>query len=274
MSKARGSGTRRRWLLPVAAAAGLALADLAVRQPGWVASVAALALPDVLVAVPTRRRQVALTFDDGPDGSVTPALLEVLRRHDATATFFVVGEQVARHREVVERIAADGHELAVHGMDPTPTATRSLATFERELADCVRLLAPWGRPRWFRPASGWIRPEQLRAVGRHGLRCVLGSIALVRNPVAAPRVAAWLLALRARPGAVVVLHEGLTERAPVAECVDRLLPLLDARGYTAVSLSELTAAGTVDAAGRDGVAGGKARWSATGPHRSRSRSRR
>lgn len=270
--KASHTGAGRRWPRPVAAATALALADLAVRQPRWATSLLALALPEVVFGVPTRRRLVALTFDDGPDGAVTPALLDVLRRHGTTATFFVIGEQVARHRKVVERIAADGHELGVHGMDATPTVSRSLPTFERELDHCLRLLTPWGRPRWFRPASGWIRPEQLTAVGRRGLRCVLGSVAIVRNPVAAPRVAAWLLALRARPGAVLVLHEGIAERAAVAECVDRLLPRLAARGYAAVSLSELAAAGAADLP--NDVAGGKARWSATGPHRSRSRSRR
>lgn len=248
--KARDAGVGRRWAWPVAALTGLALVDVAVRQPRWVASLLALALPEVLVTVPTRRRVVALTFDDGPHDAVTPALLEVLARHGAAATFFVVGEQVTRHRDVVERIATDGHELGVHGMDPTPTVSRSLPAFERELRDCVRLLAPWGRPRWFRPASGWIRPEQLAAVGRHGLGCALGSVATLRNPVAAPRIAAWLLALRVRPGAVVVLHEGMAERAAVAECIDHLLPRLAARGYTAVSLSELASVDLQDHRGR------------------------
>lgn len=269
--KASDAGGWSPWPVLLAAAAGAVAADLAVRQPRWATSLLGLAAPGVLTAVPTRRRALALTFDDGPHAAVTPALLDVLARHGATATFFVVGEQVARHRTIVERIAAEGHELAVHGMDATPTADRSLAAFERDLATCVRLLAPWGPVRWFRPASGWIRPEQLAAVDRQGLRCVLGSVAVVRDPVAAPRVAARLLALRARPGAVVVLHEGLVERANVAQCVDELLPRLAARDYAAVSLSELAAVGTR----RSGdLVGGKARWSATGRRRSSTRSRR
>lgn len=256
---ARGAGERRRRRAPLVALgvlAGVALADLMVRQPRWVAVLVGLALPDITVAVPTTRRAIALTFDDGPDAEVTPALLDVLARHGAAATFFVVGDRVARHPGIVERIAADGHELGVHGMDATPTASRPQPAFEDELDACVRLLAPWARPRWFRPASGWIRPEQLVAVGERGLRCVLGSVAIVRNPVAVPRLAAALLAVRARPGAVVVLHEGLAERANVAEYVDLLLARLNQRRYAVVGLSELVATGR---RGDAGVAGGNAR---------------
>lgn len=59
-------------------------------------------------------RTIALTFDDGPDPVWTPRILDVLRRHGARATFFVVGSQVARHPDLTRRIATEGHELGVH----------------------------------------------------------------------------------------------------------------------------------------------------------------
>jgi peptidoglycan/xylan/chitin deacetylase (PgdA/CDA1 family) len=245
--KASDGRQGRVWQLIAGAFVGLIAADVMVRQPRWTAWLLALLLPGALVAVQTRRRQIALTFDDGPHDAVTPALLDVLARHGATATFFVVGDQVSRHPEIVERMVADGHELGVHGMDATPTARRPQEEFERELDACARQLAPWGRPRWFRPASGWIRPEQMAALAERGLRCVLGSVVIVRNPVSAPRIAAWLLALRARRGAVVVLHEGAADRANVAEYVDLLLSRLAARGYASVSLSDLAGGPTEDA---------------------------
>ena len=75
------------------------------------AAAAALALPRTLPAAPG----VALTFDDGPHPEGTPAILELLARHRATATFFVVGEQVRRRPALLARIRAQGHQVALHG---------------------------------------------------------------------------------------------------------------------------------------------------------------
>ena len=62
-------------------------------------------------------RQVALTFDDGPDPDVTPAILDVLRQHEIKATFFVLGYKVARNPEILRRIAQEGHTLGNHTYD-------------------------------------------------------------------------------------------------------------------------------------------------------------
>jgi len=225
---------------------GLAAADVVIRQPRWVADVVAAAVPDVLVDVRTRRRLVALTFDDGPDPAVTPALLEVLARHGATATFFVMGDRAARHPAILRRVVDSGHQLGNHLMGAEPTVLQPLAAFERDLLRCDRLLAGVGDVRHYRPASGWIRPRQLVVARRHGYRCALGSVTLVRDPVRRPAVAAHLLALRVRPGAIVVLHEGTPDRVRIVETVDRFLTRLSRRGYRARSLSSLQTAVALD----------------------------
>jgi peptidoglycan/xylan/chitin deacetylase (PgdA/CDA1 family) len=214
-------------------------ADLVVAQPRWTATLATRALAGVRFEVATRRQAVALTFDDGPHGVVTPALLDVLAAHDATATFFIVGDHVAGNETVVRRIVDDGHELGAHGMNATADVTVTRAAFERELLACVDTLQPWGPVRYFRPASGWIRPDQLAVARRHGLTCALGSITLARDPITAPRRAARLLDRRVRSGAILVLHEGASERANVVECVDMLLSMMRDRGYAALALREL-----------------------------------
>ncbi|WP_323379919.1 polysaccharide deacetylase family protein, partial [Streptomyces alkaliphilus] len=59
-------------------------------------------------------RRIALTFDDGPHPDWTPRILEILRRHGAPATFFVIGENVRAHPDLLRRVAADGHLIANH----------------------------------------------------------------------------------------------------------------------------------------------------------------
>lgn len=62
------------------------------------------------------RNVVALTFDDGPDPDSTPRVLDILKAHHARATFFVVGEFVAKHPDLTRRVISEGHELGLHGM--------------------------------------------------------------------------------------------------------------------------------------------------------------
>ncbi|MEV6494400.1 polysaccharide deacetylase family protein, partial [Actinoplanes sp. NPDC051633] len=70
-------------------------------------------------------RTVALTFDDGPDPVWTPRILDALRRHRATATFFVVGAQVNKHPDLVRRIVAEGHQLGLHSFTHRDLTTMS-----------------------------------------------------------------------------------------------------------------------------------------------------
>jgi peptidoglycan-N-acetylglucosamine deacetylase len=95
----------------------------------------------------TLHRAVGLTFDDGPHPLATPAVLEILARHDATATFFVVGEQVRRTGSLLSEIVAAGHQIAVHG----DTHRNLLRLSPRALAaDLDRAVDTLGAP----PASG------------------------------------------------------------------------------------------------------------------------
>jgi peptidoglycan/xylan/chitin deacetylase (PgdA/CDA1 family) len=230
----RGNRDGRR----VATLLGLA-ADVVVRQPRWAAGAAAAVVPRVLIDVRTRRRLVALTFDDGPDRVVTPALLDVLERHGATATFFVMGDRAVEEPVILRGIVDGGHEVGNHLMGPQPTVLQPTVAFERDLLRCDRVLAGVAAARHYRPASGWIRPGQVAVARRHGYRCALGSVTLVRDPVRRPAVAARALARHVRPGAIVVLHEGTAARSTVVETVDRFLTHLSARGYRAVSLVTL-----------------------------------
>lgn len=192
----------------------------------------------VLFAVPTRSPRFALTVDDGPDPVTTPALLDVLRRHGAHATFFLLGGRAARHPDLVARIAAEGHELGNHTWRDEPTHRLPVAELAATLEDTRQVLEAHGPVRWFRPGSGWPTDRHLDVVERVGLRCALGSaVAIAGAGAGAPGTARRLDAV-VRRGAVVVLHEG-PGRAAVAATLDGLLGRTGARGLTAVTLTEL-----------------------------------
>src|SRR5438045_4406561 len=83
-------------------------------EPLWVLPWLEWLTPGILYRVKTREALVALSFDDGPHATFTPEVLEILERHGAKATFFLIGERAGRHPELVERIRAAGHEIGNH----------------------------------------------------------------------------------------------------------------------------------------------------------------
>lgn len=196
---------------------------------------------DVLWFVDTGRPVFALTFDDGPAPATTPGLLEVLARHRARATFFLIGERVRAHPDLVAAIVAGGHEIANHLMRDERSALLPDGRFRAELAEVTALLAPFGPVRWFRPGSGVFTPRMLRSAAGQNLRAVLGTlVAANRGGPADARLAADL-AGEIRPGSIVVLHEETPARAGVVATTGDLLTRMSARGLSAVTVSELTA---------------------------------
>jgi len=121
------------------------------------------------------RRHVALTFDDGPDPRSTPAFLAVLREWRVRATFFLLGESVARWPALGRELADAGHEVGVHGWDHRCLARRGPRTTRTDLARAHAVIADrtGAVPHWYRPAYGVATLPALREARRLDLTPVL-----------------------------------------------------------------------------------------------------
>ncbi len=221
-------------------AAGAAV--LAARQPPLLAR-ALSHQQRVLFQVRTRAPEVALTFDDGPHPTLTPAVLDVLARHDARATFFLLGGRVEEHPDAARALVAAGHEPGNHGWADEPAVLRSRARYRRSLdRTSAAIRAATGvAPTLTRPGSGLVRPAQVRDATALGMRTVLGSVAVPDAEVRDVGVAVRFVLDRVRPGSVVVLHEGLQARHRVVDLLEGLLPELSERGYRCLTVSEVLA---------------------------------
>lgn len=194
---------------------------------------------NVLSYVDTDAPAFALTFDDGPHRETTPQLLDVLARHHAKATFFLIGERVRGNERIVARIAAEGHELANHLMRDQPSVLLPEGQFRDELTQVNALLAPYGPVRWFRPGSGWFTPRMLRSAAEQDLRAALGTLVAAHDGGPGDERIARSLAEAIRPGSIVILHEGTQQRRGVMATTDQMLGQLRRRGLTAVTVSHL-----------------------------------
>lgn len=203
-----------------------------------------------LVRVETSEPLVALTFDDGPDPAYTPRLLDVLDRHGARATFFMIGAAARSHPHLVAEVASRGHCVANH-TDTHPSLPTLPARERRaEIRRCADALAPHGT-RLFRPPKGHqTLPSRLDTLWcRH--RPVAWSAAADDWKAHDPGWLASRVTEQLAPGEIVLLHDGLwdpenpedADREPVVEAVDSVLEGCRGR-FRFVTLPELVERGT------------------------------
>ena len=194
----------------------------------------------------TTRRELALTFDDGPDPRWTPPLLDMLDAGGHRGTFFVIGERAERHPALLADIARRGHEIAnhtwAHSFATVFTAPHTLAAELGHANDVIERAARV-RPRWFRPPVGLLSPRIPPAVQAAGLRLVAWT-ASARDGTGSANVAGAFARLDRSivPGAVLVMHDAPLSgsREPIArELLRRILDRMESAGLKSVTLSEL-----------------------------------
>jgi peptidoglycan/xylan/chitin deacetylase (PgdA/CDA1 family) len=130
--------------------------------------------PNLIALPPTHaaRREVALTFDDGPNPAVTPAVLDLLDRHGATASFFCIGQQAAKHPDLLREIVARGHRVENHSQThPYSFACLLPPGLAREIGTAQTTLATLAGqpPQYFRAPMGLRNPMLQPTLTRLGL---------------------------------------------------------------------------------------------------------
>jgi len=187
----------------------------------------------------------ALTFDDGPGRATTPAVLDRLTRHEAHATFFLLGTQVRRAPDLVRRIHGEGHEIAIHGDDHWPTALLPDGALRGQVDRATRaVVAAGGKPPvHYRAPFGVMFPAQSRVLGRVGVTAVLGDVYPddAYDP-GVDRIVERTLA-RLSAGSILILHDASfmpgTSRRQTVGALDAILDGARARGLRAVTVAEL-----------------------------------
>jgi peptidoglycan/xylan/chitin deacetylase (PgdA/CDA1 family) len=178
---------------------------------------------------------VALTFDDGPWPHSTEQILTILTRRRAPATFFVVGRQVERYPELVRQELAAGMALGSHSYShPQPFDRLPVARIRDEITRGRRTLQPLGiHPVGFRPPGGAASPAVTAAAQEFGDRTVLWSVdpADWQPSVTSNQLVQRVLAA-ARPGAIVLLHDGGGNRSATVAALPAIIDGLRRLGLT------------------------------------------
>ena len=194
-------------------------------------------------ADPTGEKVLYLTFDAGYENGCTEKILDVLKKHNAPAAFFLVGNYIEKNADLVRRMVDEGHIVGNHTMHHYDMSKLTdKGAFEKELRDLETLFqSVTGKemPKYYRPPQGIYSQENLQMAKDMGYQTVFWSLAYVdwNNDAQPTREQAFNKLLpRTHNGAVVLLH---STSATNAEILDELLTKWEAMGYTFRSIDKL-----------------------------------
>jgi peptidoglycan/xylan/chitin deacetylase (PgdA/CDA1 family) len=191
--------------------------------------------------------QMALTFDDGPNDPHTMHLLDLLARHNAKATFFLIGKYVRQRPEIARAILAAGHEIGNHTDSHPNLILVSARRLRQELADCSKALedALGSKVTLFRPPFGGRRPNVLRTTRGMGLNPVMWSVtgfdwSAKSADQIVKKVSGKVDSRSGQQGEIVLLHDGGhlsfgTDRGFTVEATQTLLERYAGKEFVTVS---------------------------------------
>lgn len=179
-------------------------------------------------------KMVALTFDDGPDSKTTPQALEILKRYNAKATFFMVGQNVAANPELAKRVLDEGHQLGIHTWSHPDLTKLPLNQAKKEILDTQEAIykATAIRPMITRPPYGAINSTVQNAVDQSFIMWSVDSLDWkTRNTKAIMQEI-----VKTRPGSIILMHD---IHQTTIDALPSVLEYLKNNGYTLVTVDEL-----------------------------------
>ncbi|RJG21013.1 polysaccharide deacetylase family protein [Paenibacillus thiaminolyticus] len=199
---------------------------------------------DIVWEVPSAGKRIALTFDDGPDPKNTPAILELLKQHDAKATFFLVGWRVKDNPELVKRTVREGHEVGNHSYYHKYFRRGiSAAEIKEDMMKAHRVIkeVTGTAPHLYRPPGGYYNQQLVDVARANDYRIVMWSWHQDTKDWSSPGVQRIVNKVlnSARNGDIVLMHDFAEGRAQTVEALKQILPELKKRGYSIVTVSEL-----------------------------------
>jgi peptidoglycan-N-acetylglucosamine deacetylase len=191
-------------------------------------------------------KQIALTFDDGPNDPHTFHLLDVLSRHDVHATFFLIGRYVHQRPDIAAEIAKRGHVIGNHTFTHPLLTFQSSASIRTEISQCRDAIhdAVGEHSNLFRPPWGARRPAVFRVVRQVGLNPVMWNITGYDWNAPSAEFIEQKVGPKIHGGDVILLHDGGhaafgTDRSATVAAVDRLMTRCTAEGYEFATIPKM-----------------------------------
>lgn len=187
-----------------------------------------LLFPEAIWRIKRKHRKVVyLTFDDGPIPEVTPWVLDLLDKYGIKATFFMVGDNVRRHPELLEEVKARGHSYGNHTMHHLQGFKVSRVRYMRDITEAAFYIdSPL-----FRPPHGLIRWAQAKAIKNHYNIVMYDLVTRDYSKKLNPEQVLANVKRYVRNGSVIVFHDSLKARKNMQQALPQAIEWLKAEGY-------------------------------------------
>ena len=192
-------------------------------------------------------KQLALTYDDGPNDPHTLRLLEVLAKHNVQATFFLIGRYVRQRPEIARELVQAGHVVGNHTFTHPLLTFKNGAEIRQELSDCRRAVqdAIGQHSNLFRPPFGGRRPAVLRIARELGLEPIMWNVTGYDWTAPPAAVIEQKVSKQIRGGNVILLHDGGhkqmgADRAQTVKATESLITRYKSEGFEFVTIPQMT----------------------------------
>jgi polysaccharide deacetylase family sporulation protein PdaB len=188
------------------------------------------------------KKQVALTFDDGPDNLYTPKILDILKKEHIKATFFVVGQMAKRYPDSLKRIDKDGHTIANHSWNHPILSKMPVPDVLKQIEDTNNVVASviGKTPSFIRPPYGALNKELESAIGNKGYKLIYWNVdTLDWNNQSADKIVATVKK-ETKPGSIILQHNaGSQSIQNTVDALPKLIAYLRSQHYEFVTIDDM-----------------------------------
>ena len=189
-------------------------------------------------SVKTSKKEVFLTFDDGPTPEITPWVLDQLKKHKAKATFFCIGKNIAAHPEITKRILKEGHRIGNHTYNHVNGWNTKKDTYLKEVEKTQLLLKNHDiSTKLFRPPYGKISPKQLRTLLKKEYKIILWNVLSVDyDSKTSPEKCTQNVLKNSSNGAIIVYHDSIKANRNLKKSLPEILQHFSEKGIVCNAL--------------------------------------
>jgi peptidoglycan/xylan/chitin deacetylase (PgdA/CDA1 family) len=177
----------------------------------------------------TTEKKVLLSFDDGPHAD-TVRVLEVLKKHNIKAVFFIIGKNIVGNEDIMQQIVTEGHQIGNHSFSHDNWIdVWSTKKVTNDFETCQKLIEQYQpQSKLFRPPYGVTNPNIAKAVKTLGLRSVGWNVRSYDTSIKDVEKIKQRVISQLKPGAIILLHDRLDF---MPELLETLIPLIKQKGY-------------------------------------------
>lgn len=193
----------------------------------------------------TDKKILALTFDDGPDEDFTPQILDILKKYNVKATFYVIGQKVEYNKKIIKRAYDEGHEIGNHTYTHINVSKNGYNKIKKEISDTQEAVKSITNeyPKTFRPPYRAISKDMCEIIKENNMNIVLWSYVDARD-WESPGASYIVKTIEegVQNGCIILLHDYnkiRSEKSQTIEALEVMIPDLLSKGYRFVTVSEL-----------------------------------